>query len=1048
MHKTRNVTFNIPAGDQYEINTISSFSGLNITDNPLLADQTEAADILNLYLTAENTLATRPRLELQAVENDCKRMISAWKLDEKLFLFHYINENDNIVIKVKKDGVLTTINLNNNTVGNKKIRCFKKDEKIYLLTEHNYYLIEDNTLRKVVNDGDTYVPITSIDTLVDGVPIGVSNESLNSLTNKYKHKVYWDGEQSLYNKLSDDYVSIENNYYKQINIPNITGVAGTSNSGDFVIVTHNLFEIITAQNNTIETNISNNDYECISVSDNGKFVVFLKLDGTGELQIFDSIYKSTTSLTPANINTAVLCHIDDSGSLLYLYSIEDFSNEKHTIKIYSKTNNVWSEHKTLQITTPYSSITSADCKCFVVGDKIFFIERGGYLHIINLSSDEVSTTKLNYQDINPIVHNLQISNDGKKLIGYSGNRLIVLDIEDVSKMKSFYLEYSIHSSWCGSDCFYFINSIGDLCFLDLNHLDKIKLLLKIPEVSITNTYYISRTNVIVFANSSDAILLLYEESIEPKLTIYYNKKEDKEIKSFTIETELPITIDTSKMTFVKNMLINVDGFIINKDLTNYNTIYSYGYIFDSVYIPLRGYIEFTKMSNNELKLTYRGVGGDIDVVQIDLKYEIFTQSTTFTNSINFYNNYWFSAGNKLYTSHKNNPTYIPEDSFSVIGDDKPITGFNLLGDTALCVYKEDKQFIITVNVGEEGFTDYYITEMKTDKGNIPFGETILSAQNNYPLQIDNDGVYVLQIPKNVNTTENSAISISKKIDSKFISEPYKENVITHNHLYWTYIMFPEMDKTKIYVLDSRNNGWYYWEIPIKVVGCWETVKLYDIVENIDGETIGIYDHSKPWNLSYRELIGRDSNNEPVYNLITYDRDDIGEYMQKQYTETVFVDERGSIYEFKTIDYIDTETDSGTEFYDLILINDELENSPINWKWESEILPMTISKYNKGYSAMTYLKQLTETGFMFVDSDKTEEYSLNYKYTIYTKKMRERNEKELPSGTLNYIRSVIKRTRIPKFNFIKITLSNTEGYRNKLNLISLRFKYKIMEDRAR
>ena len=60
-------------------------------------------------------------------------------------------------------------------------------------------------------------------------------------------------------------------------------------------------------------------------------------------------------------------------------------------------------------------------------------------------------------------------------------------------------------------------------------------------------------------------------------------------------------------------------------------------------------------------------------------------------------------------------------------------------------------------------------------------------------------------------------------------------------------------------------------------------------------------------------------------------------------------------------------------------------------------------------------------------------------------MTDKTPKSLPMGTLNYIRSVLKRTRIPKFNFIKITLSNHEDNNNKLNLISLKFKYRLMQE---
>ena len=404
-----------------------------------------------------------------------------------------------------------------------------------------------------------------------------------------------------------------------------------------------------------------------------------------------------------------------------------------------------------------------------------------------------------------------------------------------------------------------------------------------------------------------------------------------------------------------------------------------------------------------------------------------------TNYINFYNNYWLSYKNKLYNTQYNNPTYIPKDNESVVGDDTDITGFNIIGDSGMCVYKRNKQYLVTANQTDDVVL-YYVNEMKTDKGNIPFGETILSAQNNYPLQFDDEGIYVLQIPKNINTTENSAVLVSSRINNKYITEINKEDIITHTHLYWTYIMIPTYDTTKIYVWDSRNSGWYYWEIPIRVIGHWERLKTYDYVYDSNDETYGIYNH-KP----IRTINWDGSINEYVIT-----KDDIGEYQSKQYTETVFIDDKGDEYEFKVIDYIDPKntSDLRTYFYDILIDGNEKQ---IPWIWESQILPLTYSKDNKGYPAHNYMKQLTQTGFMFVDGDRTEDYSLNYSFTAYKKHMKDA-KKDCLFGELNYIRSVLLRTRVPKFNFIKIKLTNTENKRDKLNLISLKLKYKLMEER--
>ena len=411
----------------------------------------------------------------------------------------------------------------------------------------------------------------------------------------------------------------------------------------------------------------------------------------------------------------------------------------------------------------------------------------------------------------------------------------------------------------------------------------------------------------------------------------------------------------------------------------------------------------------------------------------------------FYNNYWFASGNTLYNTTDNNPTYIVEGSKSVLGDDLDITGMTLLTDSAMVVYKPNKQFVIYASE-TDGEVYYYKNEMKSNEGNLPKFQTLTTTINQYPLQFNNNGIFVLSIPENINTDTNTATSISSKINLKYLAEPDKENIITHNHLYWTYVIFPRKNKSSIYVLDNRTNEWYYWEVPIKILGCREIKRVYDVVKDSNGETIRICDDSEDWSFSITELL---PDGTPGY-VTNYSKDNRSDYEQRQYVETEFITEDGIKYEFKTIDHFDSETGMGTEYLDLICTESNgtkaiVEGVTIPWKWESQIMPLTYTKYSKGYPAIGYTKQLQQTGFIFVDSDKTEEYALDYQFTVYGKHMTDKTPKSLPMGTLNYIRSVLKRTRIPKFNFIKITLSNHEDNNNKLNLISLKFKYRLMQE---
>ena len=175
MHKTGAINFNVPSGASLESTAISNFGGLVISDNPLITNNTSAADMLNVYLTLENTLSTRPRIEC-IKKLLVKQMISCWKLSDNRIFYHYIDANNKVGVKI--DDV--TIDLNSNDIGKEKVRVFLKDGRVYVLSINGYFVIkQDNKLYNVFNDSDNYVPITEINTVVDGTTITTKNESDN-----------------------------------------------------------------------------------------------------------------------------------------------------------------------------------------------------------------------------------------------------------------------------------------------------------------------------------------------------------------------------------------------------------------------------------------------------------------------------------------------------------------------------------------------------------------------------------------------------------------------------------------------------------------------------------------------------------------------------------------------------------------------------------------------------------------------------------------------------------------------------------------------------
>lgn len=174
-----------------------------------------------------------------------------------------------------------------------------------------------------------------------------------------------------------------------------------------------------------------------------------------------------------------------------------------------------------------------------------------------------------------------------------------------------------------------------------------------------------------------------------------------------------------------------------------------------------------------------------------------------------------------------------------------------------------------------------------------------------------------------------------------------------------------------------------------------------------------------------------------------------------YITTKYITEGGSVYALRIVDsVVQIDATNPNDYYTEYSDTFENQKEEIKWFWQSQILPLTFSKYSKAYPALGYRKQLIQTGFLFTDTDESEEYSLQYKFNVFRKNLSSVGERSI-SGTLNRVRSILKRTYIPRLNFLQIRIENSEtdfvsqtnlpNTHNKLNLIQLKFKYKLMEE---
>jgi hypothetical protein len=148
-------------------------------------------------------------------------------------------------------------------------------------------------------------------------------------------------------------------------------------------------------------------------------------------------------------------------------------------------------------------------------------------------------------------------------------------------------------------------------------------------------------------------------------------------------------------------------------------------------------------------------------------------------------------------------------------------------------------------------------------------------------------------------------------------------------------------------------------------------------------------------------------------------------------KTHLVDASGQIFTLETTDLVGNRPEE-TEYYDTIYGTKQI----IPWHWFSQILSL---------NTINYSKKLIDTTFILTDTDTQDKYGLDYKFVAWRKAVSETNETTITSN-ISYVQSTTKRTMIPRFNFIQLKLSNTQGDldNNKLKLVGLGLKYVLLE----
>lgn len=1033
MFKTGAVNFNVPPATPFQSTSISAFKGLQYSDNPLNVDSESASDMLNVYLNESGTLTTRPRLEYE--KSYCDREIIVWMYVCKDGSSKYVKEkrsiklekiinriilndeetlyqvkvsstdssylSDKIAIIIEKNNDLFVVDnseiyvdVTQNPITLKlkvkfdinenKISSFKKNNFIFVLNGDSYLYIKsieneyDYILYDVFLNDDVYIPTIKIDDKL-------SLETNNILTDKYYEKFYWNNREDLSKYVNrDNVVKIINEYFKAGEFKEAMKISpiledGTYsqeffplNDGGFAAiyllneksaydVNKNLLMVCNLKNGEYINKSYKIDGHVLGISNNGKYICYSQQQ-TDQ----DSI------LIVRNLETKeekILKLPDGSTDLLISKKLSDFGNF------------IISDNGYLVFGAYYDDSSAFVASCFFKKSNGEYVYKTDSL-FTNITENFTRFFNYNGTDIRILLEETldkylveMTLNEKNDLVIVKTNVTTEL-IQDPNKYKydshSPNLKYYNRFTEIGS-------RPGDIGFIPG---EPIQYLVEIFDENYTK---IKDVNIsLKYDPSADYSIDYSIDDLGNSFFYYTNSYSEESSKLYQITKEgssFPVLETDIEYKHLNPYKLNLCKIILNSD--------------DNPNVFLEAsYSSFYSSIEPKFKILLKDENYEFPDFKID-------------NYIRFQNNYWFYGNsNKIYYTSFNDPTYIGEFNYINIGDDSRITGFNILSDNLILCYKKDSLYLITREEISDKEQAYIVTETRSTNGNIPVGQTIITRYTELPLNIDDNGVFTISQVKNVSLSEHVTTSLSRLMDKKFLAEPNKETILTHNHRYWTYLIFPGYP-AKIYVLDNRTNEWYYWELPDG-----DIVSLWEITETVEDEL---------------------------------------------FTITKYITSTGRVYALRINDKV-TQIDAlnSSDFY--TSYEDDLYHGEqeIEWSWTSQILPLTFSKYSKEYPALGYSKQLVQTGFLFTDTDETDEFSLKYSFKVFRKNMSEVDEKSV-FGTLNRVRSILKRTYIPRISFLQIKLENSEldtnhqtnspNANNKLNLLQLKFKYKLMEERS-
>lgn len=860
----------------YRYTTLTNFGGIDTSDNAFEADLRTAHDALNVYVDERNVLATRPRLDYKSKIAGNVDDVTSYNKIYDVYLastdtFYseieaYTTQNKLVLLTKKSEGETPAETVKE--FSNPIVKAlFANNEVLYILcvddTSKDLYTLD------VVDGVMTIAPAKRLlPTIMSGANLDTDSlitlTAKNKLNNQYKvtYKNYLTelvADKKIFEKMKSYDSNLLLPSEKSYPLPLTSKLVGL-HPNQFYLVGYTQFDHYDIQ------------FYHLVINDKD---VYLKGDILGRNDNDEPYLINDYYISP-NRKTLYITHENLDQKTLKIGVISLDTNAKEQI---------FDELSFLQTHTDSEFFeTPISLDIFVNDDGIYYLHKitGDSYTITYLSV--VGDTIFKYSLAKPIIPN---ENAPTPFIAYASQGYVCLAIQDDTPLSQYFYEINMLSStpFDIETAPYIMKTDNKLYSGQLQYSFDLTKALR-HGVIYDFSDFVEFGSIDIYATSVDVKALWYDNIAlsqvdNKKLTLIVDYKNSDYI---TLEFPLPDNINLDSLVYTNGWIYYVTG----QD-------------------PDRTLHGIAVQKQFDMTILYE------DGAYPEISY----------NEVVFVGNeflYYTTDSNKVQMSIFNDPTYLPETTYTTVGDDTPIISCIGLSDNYYAVFKSNKTYSGEIGAfDEQGFVRYTtIVDLKTPIGCVAPRGTIVTKYSNIPVTISYDGIYGLYQQQNVLNLDHVFTPMSQAINVKWWEFVDKKDFKVANVKYWTYFYSHRDGITTMFVLDNRTKSWFYWKLPVP------------ILEILDEE------------------------------------------------EPMIVTTTGMIYEMTThdIDYID-ELDGqilATDYKDKV---DDNTLVTIDWFWESQIVPLGTINYSKNLYTTKFM--LVDNDLRYPN-----EYRFNFDYTVYRK----------------------------------------------------------------